>query len=180
MKKETWVDASLWVHSQGLHKVPPAVWGLSDGSVSQSKALEGNNHKDLIFYPFLIAFFFFQELLKTTSTMKFQIDSFCPNADGQKSIYSLGHTSYRPGNKTVTVRETSKFLSHPTGWLILEMFLSHIGIQPEWISQSCSKKLGLVPDCTSTASEWSLDIYTQFHHHSNQKPAVPISDLYHY
>lgn len=59
MKKETWVDASLWVHSQGLHKVPPAVWGLSDGSVSQSKALEGNNHKDLIFYPFLIAFFFF-------------------------------------------------------------------------------------------------------------------------
>lgn len=125
-------------------------------------------------------FFFFQELLKTTSTMKFQIDSFCPNADGQKSIYSLGHKSYRPGNKTVTVRETSKFLSHPTGWLILEMFLSHIGIQPEWISQSCSKKLGLVPDCTSTASEWSLDIYTQFHHHSNQKPAVPISDLYHY
>lgn len=80
-EEETQVSVFTWVHSEGpaLQKVPPAVWYLSDGSVSQSEAREGNNHKDLTLYPSLIAFFF-QELLKTTSTMKFQIDSFCPNA----------------------------------------------------------------------------------------------------
>lgn len=35
-------------------------------------------------------------------------------------ICSLGHTSYRQGNKMVIVRETSKFLSHSTGRPIME------------------------------------------------------------
>lgn len=41
-------------------------------------------------------------------------------------ICSLGHTSYRQGNKMVIVRETSKFLSHSTGRPIMEIFcISH-------------------------------------------------------
>lgn len=163
-EEETQVSVFTWVHSEGpaLQKVPPAAWYLSDGSVSQSEAREGNNHRDLTLYPSLITIFF-QELLKTTSTMKFQIDSFCPNAFHLFSwtyILQAGKQNGNcQGNKQISLtfnRQANYGIS-----------VSHIGIQSAGISQPCGKWLRLVPDHTSTVSEQNLDIYIQFHHHSN-------------
>lgn len=116
-EEETQVSVFTWVHSEGpaLQKVPPAAWYLSDGSVSQSEAREGNNHKDLTLYPSLIAIFS-RNFLKLQVQWNFKLIL----SAQMHFICSLGHTSYRQGNKMVIVRETSKFLSHSTGRPIME------------------------------------------------------------